>query len=436
MSSCTSCGHESASTARFCSECGLPLVSPAKAGAEIVTGADKSHWLTSSESDDGAVRHPVAKRGVNQPWAVAAAGLILAAVAWNLFRAPTTEVEGLAGGLDAVSQSPPTTAAASVGNATGGGASLSTITADHPESAGVEVADLDPALRGYILYAQQGDRLLRIDLSSGEVDVREMRGHLLGAFERRLFVVNRDLGIDAWSLDDLDAEPVPVSAPAEPGHDLVAAMMTSGGVAHLTTAVFSSAADPELFMIRVDLLTGSEQRAPVSSFGSYGLVEVPGAGLFELSSQGFRPLVDGSVRFYGERLIIVEECDAPDRCRRYWFDRLTGQEIERPLLESSGGWLLGPGAAVAVTFGPGGRVFVDTETGETLPDLLGIESGREPTIPDDLTPDGRFLAAIDSTDSGDVQIHDLLHDVSWNVELNRRSRISKVVFVPEPGSGE
>jgi len=98
--------------------------------------------------------------------------------------------------------------------------------------------------------------------------------------------------------------------------------------------------------------------------------------------------------------------------------------------------LLGPSGRIAITFNPGGRVFIDTETGQTLPDLVGSENGRGLTSPEDLTPDERFLAAVPSNDSGNVQIYDLLRGESWTIDLPRTFNLSKVLFVPKTEIGD
>lgn len=435
MTSCTSCGHESESTARFCSECGLPLVSPKAIGAEVLTRTgEKSHWLTSAtDADDSAVRVPGVRRGVKHPLPVVVGAALLAIVTWSLFRAPTTRVQGLAGDLDAVMSSTPTGPAGADVTAPAedqADDSASTTTATDPDPTTVDVSGLDPALTRYHLFAQHSGRLLRVDLGSGELSSHDVGGRLLGEFGYRLYLVDSD-AIFSLPVDD-DAEWELVAMPIEKGHDLIAAALTEDGLIHLTTGVLSSA-EPDLVMIRIDLTTGSEQRAEMNQYGTFGLVEVAGAGLFELTGDGFRPLADGSVRFHGERLLVIEECEAPGRCRRYWFDRATGQELDRPVPEASSGWLLGPNGRIAVIYGPRGQVFLDTETGETLPNLVGATSDRGFSIPGDLTPDERFLAAVPASDSGDVQIHDLTRAVSWTLDLPRTFNLSRVLLVPKPG---
>lgn len=410
------------------------MISPDAVGAEVLTGTEKSHWLTSTDSSgDGAVRSPGVSRGFKHPLAMIGAGLVLVVVVWNLFRAPTTEVQGLAG--DLVSPTPATPALLDAdATAAVDDDEPTTSTTAGEDTDGVDVADLDPELTRYELFAQQGSRLLRVDLADGVVDVHEISGRLLGAFAGRLYFFEPDSSIAARPVDDLDAEPIPVAAPIESEDEVIAAALTAGGILHLTTGVFSSSG-PEFSMIRLDLLTGSDQRAAVAQYGTFGLVEVPGAGLFELTGQGFRPLTDGSPRFVGERHIVVEECDTPERCRRYWFDRSTGGEVDRPVPENSTGWLLGPSGRVAVTLGPQGRSVINTETGETLSELDGFDGNRTLSNPEDMTPDERFLAVAHPTDSGDVVIHDLLRDESWALELPRTFNLSKVLFVPKEGEG-
>ncbi len=432
MTSCTSCGHESESSARFCSECGLPLISPKAAGAEVLTGTDKSHWLTSAtDADDRAVRVPGVRRGVKHPLLLVASSLVLAFIVWSLFRAPTTEVDGLAGNLDVVMSSTSTTSDAGADDRPDDDGS--TTTATDPDPTNVDVSGLDPALTRYHLFAQHSGRVLRVDLGSGEIESHDVGGQLLGEFGNRLYLVDSD-AILSLPIED-DAEWELVGMPIEEGHDLIATALTEDGLIHLTTGVFS-ASEPELTMIRIDLTTGSEQRAEVDQYGTFGLVEVAGAGLFEFTGDGFRPLADGSVRFYGERLIVIEECEAPGSCRSYWFDRDTGQEVDRPVPEGSSGWLLGPGGRIAVMYERRGRIFVDTDSGEALPDLVGADGEIAFAIPDDLTPDERFLAAVPAIDSGNVEIHDLTSGVSWTLDLPRTFNLSKVLFVPKVGNGD
>ncbi len=428
MTSCTSCGHESASTARFCAECGLPLVSPDAVGAEVTVGSDKSDWLTATDpAESGTVRSPGVRRGVKHPVAMVAAGLILAIVAWNLFRPPTTEVEDLAGDLGVLT---PTTF---VSTTVAGRATSSTTTATGADT--VDVGELDPALTRYHLFAHSPGQLLRIDLVDGSTSLHDAPGRLLGAFGRRLILLDRDGTVTALSLDDLDADPESLGEPAESGHDVVAASLTSDGVVHLTTGFFSSAR-PDLRMTRLDLASGSTQSVAVERYGSFGLIEVPGGGLFELAENGFRPLVDGSVRFHGERLIVVEECTTPDQCRRYWLDRSTGEEVDRPVPEQADGVLLGPGGRVAMVFGTSSPVLVDLETGDAFPNTVGLSDDPGIAISRNaLTPDERFLAARNSAASRAIMIHDLERRVSWTIELEALPRISRVLFVPKAADG-
>ena len=396
----------------------------------MVAGTDKSHWLTStSQPDDGAVRDPGVRRGAKHPVVVVAGALLLVLLVWQLFRAPTAEIDGLAGGLGAAA-SPSTTSPPADPTTT---TQASSSTATDPDSDVVDVAELDPALTRFFLFGQQSGRVLRVDLADGTVSDHSAGGRLIGEFAGQLYFVTTNAGVEALHLDDLDAEPATVRPPGEPGKDVFAATLTADGILHLTIGSFS-AAEPDITMIRLDVLTGAEQVAEVDQFGSFGLIEVAGAGLFELSSNGFRPLVDGSVRFYGERVIGVEECGAPLSCRRYWLDRQTRVELERREPEQSSGWLLGPSGRIAVTFEIGGRRFVDTETGEALPELAGAGEDRgffAFGVPDDITPDERFLAVAGPTGADDVSIHDLLNDVSWTLELPRTFNLSKVLFVPK-----
>ena len=407
----------------------------------MISGTDKSHWLTSTDqSHDAAVRKPGVRRGLTHPLPVLAVGVVLAFVVWNLFRAPTTEVNGLAGGLDAASSATRSTPTTAAGGAVADEAvaaddeSTSGSTAIDPDQSTVDVSDLDPVLTRYHLFAQHSGRLLRIDLADGRIDVYDVTGRMVGEFAGLLYLVDPRNAIVTLPVDDLDAEPSPNASPVPEGHSLAAVELTGDGLLHLMTGLFS-AADPELTMIRIDLSTSSTQVAAVDQYGMFGLVEVPGAGLFEMTGDGFRPLTDGAVRFYGERLIVVEECRAPGDCRRYWLDRATGNEIDRPMPKASSGWLLGPSGRISITFNSGGRVFIDTEAGQALPDLVGSENGRGLTFPEDLTPDERFLAAVPSNDSGNVQIYDLLREESWTIDLPRTFNLSKVLFVPKPDDG-
>jgi len=404
----------------------------------VISGTDKSHWLTSTDqSHDAAVRAPGVRRGLTHPLRLLAVGVVLAFVVWNLFRAPTTEVEGLAGDLDAATATTPTSASTADSGAADaavdeGGSTSTTV---DPDQSTVDVSDLDSALTRYHVFAQHSGRLLRVDLADGQVDVYDVTGRMVGDFAGLLYLVDPRNAIVTLPVDDLDAEPSPNASPVPEGHSLAAVELTGDGLLHLMTGLFS-AADPEFTMIRIDLSTSSTQVAAVDQYGMFGLIEVPGAGLFEMTGDSFRSLTDGSVRFYGERLIVVEECRAPGDCRRYWLDRATGNEIDRPVPEESSGWLLGPSGRIAITFNPGGRVFIDTETGQTLPDLVGSENGRGLTSPEDLTPDERFLAAVPSNDSGNVQIYDLLRGESWTIDLPRTFNLSKVLFVPKTEIGD
>ncbi|MDH4276479.1 MAG: zinc ribbon domain-containing protein, partial [Acidimicrobiia bacterium] len=255
MTSCTSCGHESASTARFCSECGLPLVSPRAAGAEVISGTDKSHWLTSTDqSHDAAVRAPGVRRGLTHPLRLLAVGVVLAFVVWNLFRAPTTEVEGLAGDLDAATATTPTSASTADSGAADaavdeGGSTSTTV---DPDQSTVDVSDLDSALTRYHVFAQHSGRLLRVDLADGQVDVYDVTGRMVGDFAGLLYLVDPRNAIVTLPVDDLDAEPSPNASPVPQGHSLAAVELTGDGLLHLMTGLFS-AADPEFTMIRIDL---------------------------------------------------------------------------------------------------------------------------------------------------------------------------------------
>lgn len=429
MSSCTSCGHESASTARFCAECGLPLVSPAAAGAEVIgnSGKDKSHWLTAPDTaESAAVRRPVTKRGAKHPLAAVGAALLLAVLAWNLFRAPTTKVEGLAG--DLAPAGPSTTATT---DAAEGGSASATATTTGVEIE-TDITELDPNLTGYDLFASRPGLLTRIDLSDGAVTEYQLTAELIGAFESRLLFLESNGDISARPLDDPDAEPDIIMARDDAGDELIAVAVTTDGLLHVTLVNFSDLS-PSFSMVRINLRSGAVHRENVSQFGTFGLVEVPGAGLFELTENGFRSLADGSVRFGGERLIVVEECDAPDACRRYWLDRVTGDQVDRPLPEAESGLLMGPDGRIAVIFDPTGSVFLDTESGESVPEGVTFRGDRfGPILPDYWVHDDRFLIAAEAEGGRDILIHDLDRDTSSAIELVGTSSLSKVLLVPRP----
>ncbi len=409
----------------------------------MLTGSDKSDWLISTESDtDGAVRNPGVQRGVKHPLLLLAIALILAFVIWNLFRAPTTEVDGVTDGLSLGAAATETTGGSAgetdEADNDDGAAEASTTTTTEPEIEAdvVDVADLDPGLTRYDLFAQHSGSLTRIDLAGGQLVNHRIAGRLIGEFGYRLYFLDTDNAISSLPVDDLDATPTPEPSPVESDDDVISVSITGDGAIHLTSGEFSSP-QPDWVMSRVDLQSGSVQRAEVDRYGEFGLVEVPGAGLFELTGDGFQPLIDGSVRLAGERLIVIEVCDTPDRCTRSWLDRATGELVDRPVPDTQGGWLIGESGRIAVVYGGSGRQFVDTETGEFLPDLIGYDrEGFLSSYPDDLSPDQRFLAVVHRDSSGDVQIRDLTRGEVWTIDLPRSFGLTRVLFVPKEVDGE
>lgn len=389
---------------------------------------DTDGWLNTVDRTESRVRRnprrPLGARGV-----VALAFVVVAVVvvAWMVARAPT----GLTGPGDEPAGPPTTTVEGGNGTVVvdteGGGPADA---GDSAETAVIaDLGGLDPVLADHRLFASRSSELIEIALATGEATTHRSSGRLVGFHDDRLILVDPVAGVVAVPVDDPEDEPDTIFARESNGSEIASAVVDEDGVLHITLL------DPDdpfrSTMIRMDLVTGREQRVDAPSPASMGLVEVPGGGLFELTADGFRPLTDASVRMFGLTYILVERCDDPEQCRRFWLQRSTGVRVTRPLPGLQVGYVLGRSGRVAVGIEPGRVGFFDVR----LAAEISIEdpyrdAGNPWFVVEDLTEDDRFLAAVVGDVGSDVVIHDLDTRNEVRFELGRSSPLSKLLFVP------
>lgn len=388
---------------------------------------DPDAWLEIIDRTESRVRRNTRRPRGAKAWAgVVLLGAVVAFISWMVARAPTTNLTGLADQL----AGPVTTTAeggsetAADGTTGAGGTGTSVV---------AELGEFDPTLTDYRLFASRSSELIEIDLATEEVTTHPVGGRLVGFFDGRLLLVEPSEGIVAVPVDEPEAEPETIVTVEPGGAQVASAVVDEDGILNVT--VLDPAVDPlASSMIRLDLITGEEQRVDVPAVASMGLVDVPGGGLFELTADGFRPLTDASVRFFGLSYVLAERCDDPAQCRRFWLQRSTGVRITRPLPRLQVGYALGRNGRVAVGVQPGQLGFFDVR----LAADISIEDPYRDVddrwfVVEDLTPDERFLAAVVGDVGSDIVIHDLDTRNEIRFELGRSSPLSKLLFVPREG---
>lgn len=429
MTTCAGCGHSAGPSDRFCPRCGLPL--GAADGLEGLSAAPISPLGsdTVQETETRIRRNP----GRRSRWRVAAvlvAVMAVAGITWTTTRPPTRPISGLVD--DAAG--PATTA---LDETTDVAARVSTTVAasGSEESADrVTVVDpgrLDPALADYQLLASRNSELVAIDLATGEATSHRVSGRLIGSWAGRIVVIDPASGATALPTADLSAEPEQIFAVEPDGSLVVSAFVDDSGILHLTTT--NPSAEPgRSVMTRLDLETGLQLSVEVPSMGAMGLVEVPGGGVFSLDEDGFRRLTDASVELYGSTYLVVERCDDPLQCRRFWVQRFPGVRVGRPLPAFRSGYALGRGGRVAVGVGPDQPGFFDVRMATEVPIADAYRDTDGPWfVIEDLTDDERFLGVVVGASGNDVLIHDLDDQTAVRFELGRSSPLSKVLFVPK-----
>lgn len=432
MTTCAGCGHATGPSDRFCPRCGLPI--GAVDGLEdLPPVSDSPQWSDTVDDRERRVRRNPAGRLRRR--AVASSILVVAAAAaitWMAVRSPTTPVFGLTDEL----AGPPTTSAED-SSAAGDRPAITGLAAGREERTdGAVVVDpgrLDPALADYRLLAARDSEFIAIDLATGEATTHRTTGRLIGFFGDELIVFDPATGVMALPVADVEAEPEPIFAVSSDRPSVSSAVVDEDGILQLTTTD-TSAETPLSIMTRIDLASGFEVSAEVPSFGSMGLVEVPGGGLFSLDEAGFRRLTEASVELYGSTYVLVEQCEDPQQCRRFWLQRSTGVRITRPTPAFRSGYVLGRGGRVAVGTGLDHTRFFDVRLARDVPiDDAFHETGGPWFVVEDLTDDDRFLVAVVGAAGNDILIHDLDDRTDTRFELGRSSPLSRVLFVPKTG---
>lgn len=384
-------------------------------------------WSDTVDDAESRIRRRSGSRLLRGAVAVAIV-LALGAAVRVAFRPSTTSVSGLTDEL----VGPPTTVVSSGAevDATAGGLAAGRV-ARRNGAVVVDPGRLDPELAGYRLLAARESEFIDIDLATGEATTHRTTGTLIGAFGRRLIMLDPATGVTVLPVADAGVDPDPVFTLGSDESSIVSAVVDETGVLQITTTD-PSAQTPLSTMIRIDLASRSEVRAEVTAVAAMGLVEISGGGLFSLDEDGFRRLTDGSVELYGSSYLLVERCDDPQQCSRSWLERSTGVLITRPTPAFRSGYVLGRR----------GRVAVGTESDRTM--FFDVRFARDVTIDDafngadgpsfvveDLTDDDRFLAAVVGAAGNDIVIHDLDTQTDVRFELGRSSPFSRVLFVPK-----
>ncbi len=312
---CVDCGGVTPPFGRFCSRCGVAVDAPDLMLDPLGTAAD--------ESLDEAI---VGDRGYGSPetdWRVVGgiATLALALVVWLVLRTPITTLDGVAEAL---------AVAETAGRVTD---DVGTAALDEDET--FVTVELDGVARGQPvlgeelglrLYAASPSRMTRIDLDTGEVAVSEVDGQPVAIWRDQLVLLS-DQQILAVPLGDLAGEARLVyDLPVNSSADLSELFFLGGDRLVMTFQSFGRLRVNQTYTV-VDLEAGDAQtwELPASSFSRFGLVSVPGGGVFDVVDGEFTKVFDGIAISASPDSGLGFSCRSPDDCETLAFDRKTGQ---------------------------------------------------------------------------------------------------------------
>jgi hypothetical protein len=436
VNACVSCGHELSDDARFCSQCGLP-VGTREPGQDLLVSRDgRDDWLLTPRSLDRART----RSRTSSQLAIVVVAIVVGAIAFLLFRSPTASLEGVADELALPTTAVPTTT--STAPAPIEGSTEETVRDEEAESVDVPAISSEfDGLAGHYLMVGRSGELQRIDLDTGAVEAYSTPGDLIGHFEGSLYFVRGRQAVVSMPVDQLDEQPSPqlvYEMAGEGNDDQVFVSMSDQGRIDLSQFVFSDVAGMTWTLSHVDLDRGEtfSGESNAQGFPFFGLVNVPGGRLFEVTGSGYRRLVDAAPVAYGARYVLVQTCDDPATCRYWWFDREASAEVDRPIPEdvNSDQGVIGLviGDRVLVRFGPEGWRYYDIATGNYVLDgVVAPEiDGRMLMLAEAASPDGRYLSTVDRG-GRTLVIYDLDQQARIDVPIDRPGQVLKTLFVPK-----
>ena len=168
--------------------------------------------------------------------------------------------------------------------------------------------------------------------------------------------------------------------------------------------------------------------------GAPGLVQHPGGGLYRLEDGGYRRVAQGRVVALGERLAVVEQCDADLVCQTRWYDTETAAVVGFPAPPP-------PSDRGFVQLIGGDRWLIHFDWRDGSGELIDVGSGRPVRTLDDeaivgpfgvrttISEDGRWL--IDRID-GRLTVVDLDDDSEHPIDLRPSSLADVALLIPTP----
>ena len=430
MNACVSCGHETSDDARFCSQCGLPIAATISGRDLLDHNDEKDDWLLSSS----VARTPQRSGAVGRIVATFAV-VVLAVTVYLLLRTPTESVDDIADALRT-----PTTASSTTTATT-----LIEAQQDAPEEnadadpAVVDVTGLDTLSDHYVIVAGLG-RFHRIDMSTGEVVEFPAPGQIIGYYDGDLIALVESKGLAAIPVADPNAAETTIELPQGEQSDLTSAFMSDRGTVDIDFYTFPNNGPPQRQSIHVDLVRAaiSVDTTDFGGLSQFGLAAIPGGGIYELTADGYRYLVDGQISAVGARYMVVDDCESPDDCRSFWFDRRSRTEVDRPLpyRQPFFGAVLDDGGRILRLLNVPGETaltYFDVALGRFLPEEFAAGDGSDGSfvLKESVSPDGRYLVTVSG--SRTLLIYELdgdeLHEIPFNFGTGR---LKTLVIPKEP----
>ncbi len=411
---CPDCDGAVPPSARFCPKCGVSVVAPDLMLDPMgVTDSEASEQTNAGGDGD---TQKADWRAIGSIAAVAI-GLIV----WLVLRTPVTTLDDVAEALafpDAVEA-----ADSRVAGSSGDSSDFVPVRLDG-------VTDAQPILGdevGLHLYVGRPSMIARIDLDTGEVTNFDIDGQPVTIWRDQLVLLS-DQQILTVPLNDPSGQARLVyDLPVNSSADLSDLFLLRGDRLVMTFQSFGRLQINETYTV-VDLESGEAQtwELPPSSVSRFGLVWVPGGGVFDAVDGEFTKVFDGLSISGGPTSGIGYSCQAPDDCSMQAFDRQTGELLADFIFpEVSQPWLFQqvPGSDRLVVVLDhdertdtivGQRLF-DTIAGDYLPGpnlWRGVDAGY---LDDPLRVavwDDRLVAA--STESG-TRIQDVTTGDAWEL---------------------
>ncbi len=485
MEDCPGCTTVLPDDAAFCPTCGLPVVKQSDA-VDLFLSPGKSSPraepdVEAATSTSLATRHrSVSSRGLIA--AAAMAGLVLAVGAWTAQGQSTPEASAGTSSPSTDEMEPvgPTGQAIAPGNNEPNTASD---TDNSPEATDffdgefssdvfVNLSLVGPLLEnedvGYRLLASSDGQLFDIDLDTGELTRHPIDIDPVGLLGAELVAFDPERGFVALPVDNLattgrmifavpevEATDRAVSvrnlvgaAVREPNTLLVDFLRPDEGTGRLGTQLYE-----------IDIGTGRfaatslavDPRPQTPHRARYGLAALDGGGLFEAGGNSYRKLADGEALLLGVNYVVARSCPEPGACLTQWFERSSGQQVERALPTAAE--IVGPSnrqgagtdrpllsidevdgdATVVIITGPGtsGSAYYDVENGRRLTALdplsLDFTPGPMGRPFAALSPDGRWMAL---PVGGSIVLFDRIEELLYRRGFGPTATMEQFIFVP------